>query len=152
MSHTTTLKAIAIRDVQALKAAALDLKSKGVNCELVENARPRMYYANQHGNCPFVLKLPGSPYDIGFDLQEDGTYAPVMDTWGGHIQKQVGISNPTCELPKDRSEAEAAMAIGKFSQAYAKHAAINAAVNQGYMVESADIDQKGNVNLVLTGF
>lgn len=150
MSHTTTLRSVVIRDVRALKQAADELARAGVKCELLENVKPRMYYATQHDKCAYVLKLPGR-YDIGFDKQADGTYLPVMDTWGGDIQKAVGVSNPTCELPKDRAEAEAMKAMGRFQQSYAKFAAINAATAQGYVVESTTTDEKGAVHLVLAG-
>ena len=57
MSHTTTLKGVTIKDTNALASAVVDLKSKGVNCELLTNTKPRMYYNNQHGVCAFVLRL-----------------------------------------------------------------------------------------------
>lgn len=146
MSHTTTLKGLAIRDVDAMHKAVADLKAKGVNCSLVRNAKPRMYYQSQHGECEFVLKLHDAPYDVGFDKQDDGTYAPVFDEWAGHVGRQIGA---TCPMP-DTPEGKAQHAIGQFSQSYARHAAINSAVSQGYLVESDYIDNDGNVQLVLT--
>lgn len=151
MSHTTTLKGIQIRDISALRSAVAELMQAGVNCRLEENATPRMYYANQHGKCAFVLKLPNSKYDVGFDLQEDGSYLPVMDTWAGEISRHIGVANPSCEMPKDHTEADALRSIGRFSQSYAKFAAMNAAAHQGYIVDSAHTDEKGNVHLRLSG-
>lgn len=151
MSHTTTLKGVQIRDTSALASAVAELAAAGVKCELAQNVRPRMYYGNQHGVCPYVLKLHGAPYDVGFDKQEDGSYVPVMDTWAGHIQREIGVANPHCELPENRAEREAMMALGRFTQSYAKHAAMNAAAAQGYIVDSATTDDKGNVHLVLSG-
>lgn len=151
MSHTTTIKNTVIRDIDALRAAVADLQAKGVDCDLLEGAVPRMYYGNQHGQCDYVLKLHQSKYDVGFDKQADGSYVPVLDTFGGHVQRAIGVSHPTCALPSNRDEAEALKAIGQFQQAYAVHATINAAVQQGYMVEGHSVDEHGNVHLTLGG-
>jgi hypothetical protein len=145
MSHTTKLKAVEIRDVAALHAAVGDLKASGVNCDLVQNQKPRMYYGDQHGTCAYVLKLHSAPYDVGFDLQADGSYAPVFDEWQGYVGSQIGAA---CPMPNTQ-EGRAQHAIGKFTQSYAKHAAINAAMAQGYMVEGTEVDQDGNVHLTL---
>lgn len=149
MSHTTTIKTIAIKDTAAMQAAVAELVRKGVNCKLSQDKQPRMYYANQHGKCPYVLELPGCPYDVGFEKQADGSYAPVFDEWAGHISGQLGAGK-SCPLP-NTPEGRAQHQIGQFYQFYGKHAAINAATAQGYMVESADFDKAGNVQLVLTG-
>lgn len=149
MSHTTTLKTVAIKDVAAMRNAVAELRAKGINCELRENVKPRMYYQNQHGVCPYVLALPNCPYDVGFDKQPDGSYAPVFDEWAGHIAGQIG-AGASCPMP-NTPEGRAQHALGQFFQAYAKHATINAATAQGYMVESATVDNKGNVQLVLSG-
>lgn len=145
MSHTTKLKAVEIRDVAALMSAVGDLRASGVNCELVQNQKPRMYYSNQHGECAYVLRLNDAPYDVGLDLQADGSYAPVFDEWSGHVSRNIGA---TCPLP-GTPEGRAQHAIGKFLQGYAKHAAMNAALAQGYMVEGSEVDADGNVHLTL---
>jgi len=147
MSHTTTINAIEIKDVRAMEKAVADLQAKGVNCNLIKDAVPRMYYNNQVSKCDYVLKLNDSKYDVGFQKQKDGTFVPVLDEWGNHISDQIGGQ---CSIPTTREE-KALWAIGSFSQSYAKHAAIHAAEQQGYMVESANTDADGNVNLVLTG-
>lgn len=137
MSHTTTIKNLAITDIGVLRQAVQSLQEQGIRCELVENVKPRMYYNDQHGVCPYVLKMAGSQYDVGFELQGDGSYAAVMDVHGGYIQKALkGTStNP----------------LGGLIQEYGKHAAINAAVMQGYNVESCAYDEQGNLQLVLVG-
>lgn len=145
MSHTTTLRGVQIRDIAALSSAVADLKAKGVNCDLISNARPRMYYGNQHGVCDYVLKLPNSQYDVGFDRQADGSYAPVFDEWAGSVAGQIGA---TCPMPTS-AEGKVQRQIGQLLQNYAKHAAINAAVAQGHTVESCTQDEEGNLNLVL---
>lgn len=147
MSHTTSIKGLAIKDVAALRAAAAKLKSQGINCSLAEDVKPRMYYSDQHGKCPYVLQLHDGQYDVGFELQADGSYSPVFDEWGSHVSRHLGA---TCPLPST-PEGKAQHQIGKFLTAYAVEAATNAAIAQGYYVESSDIDQQGNVNLVLAG-
>lgn len=147
MSHTTTLKTVSIKDVAALRATVSELQAAGVDCELVENARPRMYYDTQHGVCDYVIRLNKSRYDVGFDKQADGSYVPVFDEWGGHVGTELGA---TCRIARTDEE-RAMQQIGRLMQGYAKNAAINAAVSQGYYVESTTTDDKGNVHLVLGG-
>ena len=142
MSHTTTLKTIKISDVEALKDAVAFLVERGLKATLVENAKPRMYYNNQHGNCDYVLKLQDSIYDVGFDKQADGSYAPVFDSWGGHIQKQIG--NPSsCAVPKTEEERQAA-AVASLLNAYGVMAAKNELQNSGYYGYEVTVDAKDN--------
>jgi hypothetical protein len=148
MSHTTKLKSVVIRDVAALKAAAAELQANGVKCAIVENAKPRMYFANQHKDCPYVLKLDG-PYDVGFEQQEDGTFVPVFDEHANYVGNVIGAGK-SCPMPNTR-EGRAQHQMGKFFAAYSKHAAVNAAVQQGYFVESSSVDAEGNTHIVLAG-
>jgi hypothetical protein len=145
MSHTTTLKALVFRDVDAMRAAVADLVQKGIKCRLVENEQPRMYYAAQHGKCAYVLKLDDGRYDVGFDKQPDGTFLPVFDEWQGYVANALGATGVDCNTAEER----AMKAIGQFSQSYATHAAINQAVMQGYSVDSVETDEQGNVHLML---
>lgn len=147
MSHTTTLKSVAIRDVVAIQSAVRDLSAKGIGIELKTNCKPRMYYANQGEVCEFVLGLTEGKYDVGLKLQKDGTYAAQLDTHANYVSGQIGAACPMPNTPEGRAQ----HAIGQFMQSYARHAAINTAVNAGYMVESDTIDAQGNVQLVLTG-
>lgn len=121
MSHTSVLKTIKITNISALQQAVEYLQNQGVNCSLVENAKPRMYYDNQHGKCDYVLKLTDCVYDVGFDKQADGSYAPVFDSWGQHLQKQIGMPT-SCPIPKTQEEQQAA-AISRLLDCYAIHAA-----------------------------
>lgn len=142
MSHTTTLKTIQFRDMEALAAAVEFLKEKGLNATLKQNVKPRMYYANQHGVCDYVLQLHDSPYDIGFDKQKDGSYAPAFDSWGGHIQKQVG--NPSsCEIPTT-AEGKQAAAVASLLNAYGTMAAKRELENSGYYGYEITVDPKDN--------
>lgn len=146
MSHTTKLAGVSIKDANAIRSAVMDLMNKGIKCSLMENAKPRMYYGNQGEQCEFVLKLDGA-YDVGFKLDKEGNYVPQFDEWGNHVSSQIG-AGAACPMPNTR-EGKAQHAIGQFLQMYAKHAAINAAAAQGYMVENSFIDDKGNVQLVI---
>lgn len=152
MSHTTTLKTIEIRDMDAVKNAVAELVSKGIDCTIEYKAKPGMYYRNQEGQCDFVLRLPGAKghghegrtqYDIGFRLQADGSYAMLFDDFDNALRKVIGASCPMPSSP----EGKAQHAIAQFTQLYGKHAAINAAIAQGYQVESAEYDEKGDLQL-----
>ena len=144
MSHTTTIKAVPVTDISALQAAVAELKAKGVNIELIQDAVPRMYYANQHGKCDYVVQLNNSRYDVGFEKQADGSYTPVLDTWAGEINRSIGASCPLGEYAD-----QGLHAIGQLMQSYSKHAAINAAVSEGHTVSDCYVDTDGNVQLTL---
>ncbi len=147
MSHTTVMKNVVIRDISALKQAVSALKAKGINCELLENAKPRMYSSSQSPTCDYVLNLKNGSYDVGFQKQKDGTYVPVLDTWSSHISNQIGA---TCPMPHTE-QGKAQHAIGQFMQEYSKAATVNAAMQQGYIVESTETDAEGNIHLTLSG-
>lgn len=150
MSHTTTLKGVAIRDVQAMRAAVAALKAKGVDCDLVENETPRMYYTKQGETCDFVLRLNKGRFDVGFTKQRDGTYAPQFDEWGRHVGNQIGADANVCPVPTS-PEGRAQHQIGQFMQEYTKAATVNAAVASGYSVDGSTVDERGNVHLTLSG-
>ncbi len=148
MSHTTTIKSVAISDIAALQAAVAELQKSGVKCELVENTKARLWneaQANSLGVCDYVLRLNDSPYDIGFAKQPNGSYVPAFDEWGGHVAGQLGAS---CPLPTS-SEGKAQHAIGKLMQNYGKHAALNQARREGKTVESCGYNSKNELVMVL---
>lgn len=142
MSHTTTLKSVAISDTKALQDAVEFLKQRGLEADLLQNAKPRMYYSDQYGVCDYVLRLKNSPYDIGFAKQADGTYAPVFDSWAGHLQKQIG--NPaSCAIPTTAEEREAA-AVASLLNAYGVHAAKNQLESEGYYNFDIQVNEADN--------
>jgi len=143
VSHTTTIRGLAIKDVGAIRRAVAELQSKGVKISLAENTKPRMYYRQQEVMCDFVLKLENANYDVGLVKQADGTYNVITDEYGGTVARAVGAS---CPVPKTAEE-RALWAIGQFGQQYARFAAINAATAQGYMIERDYFDEHGNVQL-----
>jgi len=151
MSHTTTIRAVPIRDTRALKSAVADLRAQGVKCELVENQKPRLYsqgQANDLGNCEYVLRLQESRYDVGFKKQADGSYAAVTDLWGGDVGKNIGAR---CPMPTTE-EGRAQHGIGRLMQEYTKHATLNYASDHGMMVENTTMDAAGQLVLTLGGF
>lgn len=148
MSHTTTIKSVAIRDANAIRKAVEELKEKGINIKLREDSVPRMYYATQGTKCDFVLNLPDSMFDVGLKLQKDGTYSIEYDEWNNQVGNVIGAA---CRLPSNPGD-RSLYQLGQFLQSYAKNAAINAAAAQGFMVESAELDKEGNVQLMLASY
>ena len=134
MSHTTTLKGIAIKDTTAIEQAVADLQAKGVSISLLRDTTPRMYFREQEreiGVCEYVLKLPGR-YDVGLKWDaEKQEYTAYMDTWGGDVRNAIGAA---CPLPSTDRDREGEHAIGAFTQRYGVNAAKNQAAAQGYMV------------------
>jgi hypothetical protein len=147
MSHTTVLKTIQIKNITALQEAVDYLKSQGVNCELVKDAKPRMYYPDQVGKCDYVIKLKDCVYDVGFEKQKDGSYAPMFDSWGGHVQKFIG-QPASCPVPTTQEEKQAAT-ISRLLDCYAIHAAKGELENTGtyYSYEVAYSEADGSYTL-----
>jgi hypothetical protein len=132
-----------------MRDAVAHLKQQGINCELLENAKPRMYYSNQEGVCDFVLRLSDGNYDVGFKFdQTTGEYVAVLDTWNGYVANQIGADRATCPIPTT-PEGRTQHAMGKFLQEYGLHAAINAATEDGMIVNGYTKDEKGNYQLEL---
>ena len=150
MSHTTTLKGVQIKDRRCIEAAVADLKREGINIELLRNATPRMYYREQEreiGVCDYVLKLPGSRYDVGLKWNaKDNQFDALLDTFAGDISRSIGAA---CPLPRDEYGREGEHAIGRFTQRYGVNAARFAAQAQGYYVEGETVDESGAVQLVI---
>ena len=138
MSHTSTVGTVQIKSITALQRTVSELNELGVRCELVQNASPRAYYSHQMGTLPYVLKLPGTSYDVGFK-QEGQALVPVFDDYQGYVRSQLGATNGDRTLEGS---------IGRLTQLYAKNAAIEAAALQGYTVEGSSMDAEGNVQLV----
>lgn len=145
MSHTATVKSIAIQSITALRAAITELAQSGVRCSLLENETPRAYFPNQPGmgKADFVVKLDASPYDIGLYKREDGTYEARTDFFAGHIEKVLG-AKPTTPANADQAR------MGKLFQLYGVHAAMEAARRKGHMVRRINRED-GRVALEVTG-
>lgn len=147
MSHTTTIRGMNITSVPAMRHAVEALQNKGIRCELLENAKPRMYYRRQEETCDFVLKLHDSTYDVGFRKNADGGYDPVLDTWDNQIEDQVGAVCPVPDM--NTSQGRAQMAIGRFMVEYNEALGLMEAVKNGLMHEGTYVDEKGNRHIVL---
>lgn len=153
MSHTSVIRGIEFKSINALTKAVDELKEKGANITLVKDAMPRMYSSSQSkevGVCEYVIKLNSGPYDVGFKaVKDDGKvtkYDAYFDKWGGHIRKEIGADASV--KTKDDNEANNAT-IGKLSQLYGKYAAIEAAKLKGFSTKSCKVDEAGNLQLVL---
>lgn len=145
MSHTTAIESVVITDLDALRAAVVELQKNGVRCSLVEKSTPRAYFQQQAGMGPadFVLKLDDSPYDVGLYKDEaKGGYVARTDLWGGNVARVLGA-------PAQQGEAPAQAAMGKLYQTYALNAATRQAARQGYKVRR-QVKPDGTVQLVMT--
>lgn len=128
MSHTTTIDAIMFTDMGALQAAINELKATGVDCELLQNIKPRAYFSDQKGMgvAPYVVKLNDARYDIGLYESEEGGYEARTDFYGGTVEKQLGVQDNEVSAEQRK--------MGKLYQMYGVHAATRKAVQQGYGV------------------
>ena len=145
MSHTTKIESVVVTDVAALHAAIQELKREGVNCDLLENAKPRAYFQDQQGmgQAPYVIKLHNSKYDVGLYQTDNGAgFEPRCDFWAGEVERQLG--------GKARAGENADQArLGKFFQHYAVCAAERKAIAQGYATRRNKLED-GTIQLVCT--
>jgi hypothetical protein len=146
MSHTTSIKGIKLMDIKFVKDAVAELAKKGMKISVVPDAVPRAYYANQQGmgKANFVIKLDDAKYDIGLYKQDDGSYEPRTDFFGGSVQKLLGV-----EATKKENTEQAK--IGKLIQLYGIHAATDKARKQGLTVRRVE-GKEGAVKLVIAGY
>lgn len=144
MSHTTEVSDIVFKDIGALTAAVKELQAAGVKCSLAKGGTPRAYFSTQQGMGPadYVLKLDGSPYDVGFymDAAKGGMIART-DIHAGHVAKQIGAK-------VSGTESATQGAMGRLYQTYAIHAATRQAAKQGYSVRRIN-KPDGSVSLVM---
>lgn len=148
MSHVTKLAGVVITDVGAIRAAVSELNSLGINVTLTENAKPRVHGYDSVEQCDLVLKLDGA-YDVGLKRNAEGNYEPVLDVYQGHVGKYLGATCPLPGTASYRSQEHTQHEIGRLLQIYAKHAAMNAAMNAGHIIEGCHTDAEGNIQLVL---
>lgn len=186
MSHSTTIKTVPISSRGALRAAVAELQqSHGINIELVENEKPRMYYSDQIAKqivgkegadefefnsdpdvCDFVIKVPGSYYDIGLLRNAGGGYTPVFDDYsGGSVSgaptttAMRGLKDILGNKYDGKVEhwagrrddvAGSLFSIGKLLAGYTKHATIEAATMAGHTVQGCVEDpDTGEIKLTL---
>lgn len=139
MSHTSTVDAIVVTDVEALKCAVRELNSAGVKCSILENATPRAFYATQNGmgEAPYVIKLDDAKYDVGVYKRDDNTgYEFRTDFYGGSVQAVLGAAGG----PPNN--------LGKLCQMYAVHAVTRKAAQQGMSVSRVS-NSNGGIKLVI---
>ena len=158
-----------------MQKTVAELKKQGVRCELLANAQPRMYYADQlqrhlgrkNEIADYVLRLHDSPYDVAFIKDEKGSYQPVFDMWRTPV-KPAGSTlpdNPTGRygisdvlgVPFEGQEqhwaglkketAEMLYGVGKLTRTYAKHAAMNKAMALGKPIKSVTTSPTGKVQI-----
>ncbi len=141
MSHTTTIGQILFADQAALRAAIVELKDRGVDCELLEQVAPRAYYQNQMGVAPLTLKLNNSRYDVGFYPNKDGALEAQCDLWGQDIERELGA-------PVEEGVTREQAAIGKLRNAYANQVIQNHYASQGGMIDRQE-NADGSVNLTV---
>lgn len=141
MSHTTSIAAVKITNIQALRLAISELATQGIRISLEENAKPRAYFENQQGMgvADFVVRIPDAAYDIGLYKDPDGGYVARTDFHAGSVERVLGA--------KASSQASAGQAkLGRLYQAYALNAATLEARKKGYMVTRVP-GADGTVNL-----
>jgi hypothetical protein len=133
-------------DIVALEAAVKELAASGLKISLVKDATPRAFYSNQAGmgKADYVVKLLDASYDIGLYKQEDGSYQPRTDFFGGSVVKVLGAQ------ASKKENAEQAK-LGKLMQMYGIHAATMKAKKQGLTVRRVT-GNDGVVKLTVAGF
>jgi hypothetical protein len=146
MSHTSTIRAIQIQSITALRRAITEMAAEGILITLSEGGKPRAYSANQEGMgvADYVVGLPGCKYDIGLYKTADGKgYEARTDFWNGEVERVLGAT-PTSIEARDQAR------MGKLFQRYGVCVAEDAARKQGHMVRRIN-KPTGVIALEVTG-
>lgn len=131
ISHTTRVKAVKVKDIDALRAAVETLaRERNINIRLEENAGARLW--STEPKCAFVVKVPDCRFDLGFERQEDGSYAPMFDAHGGYLAKFLGGGRELAKTPEEQMLSN----IGGIMQAYTREVLTRTAQMQGALVNT----------------
>lgn len=140
MSHNVTVTGSGIKDIEVLRRAINELASEGVRASLEQSTTFRGWMGRVE-NAPYVIKLPGEPYDIGLVQTEAG------GEW--QLRAESGFA-PTClRPPRDAllcdeatapSRGSTAGMIGLLMQRYQLLTAEDAAIQAGY-ITSREFDK-----------
>jgi hypothetical protein len=148
MSHVVQIDSVPIIDIPALRAAVEELGGKLVDkktynwfgMHVGDYPMPKGMTQDDLGKCEMVAQFPFVNYECGFRKTEDGL-VPIFDFYGSGgahdgqmLQKKIGDG------------------AGKLMQLYSKHALMNACTAQGYMIESMDTDQDGNLQVSINTY
>jgi hypothetical protein len=131
MSHFTEVKT-KIKNKERLKKV---LSSKGFEIEEDSNGVEVRGYFGDTIKAEFKI-LTKSHYDIGFVKDDQGNYEAVGD-W---------------ELMPKVSGIEQTSFINEISQSYAIKTVEEMAEEKGYSLEMGDVDEEGNIQMVVTEY
>ena len=147
MSHNTDVTGLSIHSKDMVVAAVADLQAQGVNIELLENVKPRMYYSHQHPNAAdIVLKLKDSSYDVALNWNDQTEeYDIVFDEWNDEIRKAIGISAKKSWSKSDKQLST----ISRFIQSHSVATIESEAKQKGYKIGVGEKDDDGNTIFTL---
>lgn len=168
MSHTTTVSGLSIKFADSIRAAVTEMKTNGLNVELLENATPRMYYPHQMqevGDCDFVLKVKDAKYDVGLKWNSEAEeYDLIFDEWGGNqnssfawdgsIRNAIGIKSKHPEATKigdspDWDDNDKRLAhIAGFTTSYNRHLIQSKFTEQGWYDTTMTTTEDGGTTMV----
>ena len=155
MSHTSTISAVKITDINALRAAVNDLNAQGVSCRLVENKVPVSNTTGRQAGmsepAEFCLEIDNASYDIGIYNIGNGQHECRTDFWNGSVEAALGadasyVNSIDGSTPEGREEREMAR-LGLLYTRYEYHAVNSAVAIQGGSVEETVLED-GSIQLV----
>jgi len=157
MSHTSSISAIKIVDINALKQAVQDLNGMGITVTLVENKKPVAYSHDQPGMsevAPYCLEIKEATYDVGIYDIGAGQFEARTDFYNGSVAAALGADrNAMNAIDRSTAEGKAEMEyaqLGKLYQRYSINATKNQAARQGGNIQEI-VQADGSVQLVITG-
>jgi hypothetical protein len=114
MSHNVLISNVKITNLDALRRAIQELSAEGINVAFLEQKTFRTY-RGQSNKCDFCVSLPDQSYDVGFQLQRDGSYIPICDA---SMMPKDGSSISCAWRQGDSHQDWNRIAIGKLVQRY----------------------------------
>lgn len=145
MSHSTAIKTVTVKSLTALRKAIIQLNKEGVECSLLTNATPRLYYPNQSLNAagdtvaPYVLHLAKCNYDVALVGNTKTGYSPITDFHAGYVGAVLGSQSYRDGKAEARS---AEHQLGRFSVAYQSAAIAEVAQRNGHVLQRITKDGK----------
>lgn len=127
MSHFTQVKTV-IRDREILCDA---LRKRHYDFQEGENLTIRGYQGNREKGQ--VVVKTGSEYDIGFQQQQDSSYACCADWWG--VQNNTAIKEDTF--------------LKEVNRTYQDISVRRQIREQGLIIEEEHVDENGEITLVV---
>lgn len=144
MSHTTTVKSVIIKDLNALEQAVHSInKLEGMSLSFRRNGKVRLWSESRDVAASIDIPGVGQGLNVGFEGNQKIGYTPIFDAHGGWIAEYLGAGQHIAKTTEEKNLSN----IGKLMQAYAAEVVRGEAMDLGLLVEEDFDPETGQVVL-----